>query len=625
MLTKSMTRLQYSHRAAEIGSAKKIGVALGPGLPFGLVSIGMLTALNQLKIEVSMISGTSMGSVLGAFYAGGMPPKEMREKAIALFAENGVMRLLMEDAQGKRFGSTGERLFEELKRLAGWDPEFYELKIPLFVVAADKQTQQNVILRHGKVFDAVRASIAMPLLLEDVQMGGMQLADGAIFSPMDTGVLYSEGADFVMAIHAKPIKSSTNREMPGRKKLEPRFLRMLGWKTDPEIYFSKPACDVLLRPRVPQDLLTDKAAIEEIINLGAKITFEAIREIENGNFKPRITPPPVAPDQEEIGKVDTKMKDQADDIKKFLNELAGKTANLPDAELTKFFPEFARRFETFLNDINTMYPDIERARTALREKLVDIVAVVNQSPFVNRCLSKPLGYAGDYQMMNYMYDDEVFGQKSNMGKLLDYYLFSNPAANAVRNRAKIIQGLVQHRVAGTDELKIASIACGPAREVAATMKLIAAEAKNTKIKWTLLDQDKEALDDARKNFPNQTVIEPNFINAGVRDFLKGQVDLGQQDIIYSLGLFDYLEDKVAIRMIQSLYGFLNPGGVLLVGNFDVTNPSRALMEAVMEWYLIHRTGDDMMALAKAAVPEGRHFVMAEPEGINLILVSSKPL
>jgi hypothetical protein len=138
--------------------------------------------------------------------------------------------------------------------------------------------------------------------------------------------------------------------------------------------------------------------------------------------------------------------------------------------------------------------------------------------------------------------------------------------NAVRNRSKIIQGLVQHCVAGVDELKIASIACGPAREVAATMNLIAADAKNIKIKWTLLDQDKEALDDARKNFPDQTIIEPNFINAGVRDFLQD-----------------------------------------------------------MEWYLIHRTGDDMMALAKAAAPEGRHFVMAEPEGINLILVSSKPL
>ena len=190
---KSLTRLRFSSRAAGLNQAKRIGVALGPGFPMGLVDLGMLIALKQLKIHVYMISGTSMGAVIGSLYAAGMSPEVIRDGAIDLFANDGVMNLIMQDKQRDLRGlSKGEKLFAELKKILGWDPEFYELQIPLFVVAADKNSQQSVILRHGKVFDAVRASIAMPLVLEEKQMGGMQLADGAIFSPLDTGILYSE-------------------------------------------------------------------------------------------------------------------------------------------------------------------------------------------------------------------------------------------------------------------------------------------------------------------------------------------------------------------------------------------------------------------------------------------------
>jgi len=229
-------------------------------------------------------------------------------------------------------------------------------------------------------------------------------------------------------------------------------------------------------------------------------------------------------------------------------------------------------------------------------------------------------------MMNYLYDDEVFVAQSNIGKLLNYFFFSSPAANAVRNRAKIIQGVVHSKLIEQPQLAVASIACGPAREVAATLNLLTEDmVEKMKIVWTLLDQDKEALDSARRNVPQHIALTPNFINAGVKQLLKNEISLGQQDLIYSLGLFDYLEDKVAISLIKRLYAQLNPGGVLFIGNFHPRNSLRLFMEATMEWYLIHRTEEELLALGKAAAPEGRHFVIAEPEGINIILVTSKPL
>ncbi len=279
--TQSVTRMRFSAAAANIHSAKKIGVALGPGLPYGLVGLGLLVALEQLGIPISMISGTSMGALMGALYASGLTTEAIHQHTRGFFADDKLAKLLRENKQKPYLGlSSGEKLMEEIRKAAGWDPEFYDLKLPLFVVAADKVSQKSVILRHGKVFDAVRASIAMPMLLEEVQIGGMQLADGAIFAPLDTETLYAEGADFVIAIHAKPIRSERIRELTRRSKLEPYLLRLLGWKTDPEIYFSKPACDILLRPRVPQALAAKGNRVDEIIQLGAKITYEALYKIE---------------------------------------------------------------------------------------------------------------------------------------------------------------------------------------------------------------------------------------------------------------------------------------------------------------------------------------------------------
>ena len=98
--SRSLTRLMFSSKAAELKEAKSIGVALGPGLPIGFVSVGMLIALEELKIPVHMISGTSMGAILGALYAGGSTPKELRQHAIEIFSDNRLMSLISQDKSG---------------------------------------------------------------------------------------------------------------------------------------------------------------------------------------------------------------------------------------------------------------------------------------------------------------------------------------------------------------------------------------------------------------------------------------------------------------------------------------------------------------------------------------------
>jgi hypothetical protein len=105
---------------------------------------------------------------------------------------------------------------------------------------------------------------------------------------------------------------------------------------------------------------------------------------------------------------------------------------------------------------------------------------------------------------------------------------------------------------------------------------------------------------------------------------NGASSTSEQDIIYSLGLFDYLDAKTATVLLQLLYAGLNHGGLLVIGNF-ADHPGRSFMEAGMEWHLIYRSPEELLDLSKAAAPDAHHFVMTEPEGVNLILVCSKPL
>ncbi|MGB5882268.1 MAG: patatin-like phospholipase family protein [Thermoanaerobaculia bacterium] len=620
-------KVELSPAASGLFEAQRVGVALGPGYPIGLVGIGLLVALDRLEIPISMISGTSVGAVIGALYAAGAPAREIRSWVIDNFANEGVDSPTPGGLELHHFGRTrAEKLLASLVRVSGSDPEFYELMIPLFIVAADKISQRPVIFRHGRVFDAVGASLANPVVMSKRRLGEMVLADGAVFSPLPTNVLYTEGSDLVIGIQAKPIRSEKRRSLPIRTKLKPHLLRLLGWATRPEIYFATPPCDILLRPRVPHELAGRSARVREIIDLGEEIAYEALARVEQSGIQgrsgsrrahlPRGDGTPSG--------VDSEVSRRISDIATCLREADVRTAGMTDGELMEEFPRFAESLRQALDEISAKHTDPEAATEVLKSSLGDLPELVNQSPFMDRALKKPRGYAGDDRLLNYVYGDEVLAAPTNMGKLLNYAFFSSPAANAIRNRAKIVQGVIFDRLSQKTPLHVTSIASGPAHEVSTMTRLLPRDSPKSQIIWTMLDQDQKALDNAREAVP-AGVIEPRFLLASLWDIVKGRVELVDQDVVYSLGLFDYLEQRTAIEVVKYLYGCLAPGGLMLIGNFHPRNPYRALMEGAADWFLIHRTEDELLRIGKQGAPEGRHFVMAEPEGVNLILVTSKPL
>ncbi len=622
-----MKEICISEKASALRHARNIGITLGPGLPAGLSDAGLLMALKELNIPIALISGTGIGAVLGALYASGISASEIQKILIKMFKKEHLHSLKINRIRVTGSGMFPAEIFiDELIKHAGWDPEFHELMLPFYVIAFDKKKQKSVVIRHGRVLEAVRASMALLPSRTDRQLGNMELVDSAEFSPVNTDVLYDEGADIVIAIYPEEIRSSPHSTRLWRTQWARYFPRLSRRKTDRDRLLHQLKYDILLRPRVPSVLFVEEVRVDKIIDIGRRVTHKALELLERKSAARTKSLPTISKfgDIEVQTQATQRLEKEITDIDSYLRDIARRASTMSDPELMDEFPRFEKRIHAFLEKLAQWHPDTGQARELLKSKMKILAEHVNDSPFLDRCLSKPLGYAGDFQMMNYIYDNDVFEARSNMGKLLNYLSFISPSSNAVKNRSKIIQGLLLQRIIGQGEIAVASIACGPAREVAGTIKLLSHISNQARINWTLLDQDSQALDYARSHTPSHPNIVTNWVKGSVVDIIRKSITLDPQDIIYSLGLFDYLNDRVATLLLKRLYAALKPGGALLIGNFSYRHPDFSLLESLTEWHLIFRTEEDLLRLGKEAARDGTHFVMAEPEGLNYILVITKP-
>ena len=223
-----------------------------------------------------------------------------------------------------------------------------------------------------------------------------------------------------------------------------------------------------------------------------------------------------------------------------------------------------------------------------------------ESDFIKRTNLKPRGYAGDSAMMEMLYRNEYIG-KSSFGKIFHKHPCDTKAADAVRNRRRLINKYMSQRLStsGKEDFKILSIACGPAWEM---QDFLRESPYKHQAKIFLLDQDEEALGEARSgidSIPTDKPFQVEFIKESVRTILKTgspEITFGQYDFIYSMGLYDYLTDSVAKVLTEKLYSMLCPGGILIIGNYHVENETRKYMEYIMDWVLYYRDEESMFEL-----------------------------
>jgi NTE family protein len=173
-----------------------IGLALGGGFARGYAHLGVLGVLEEQQIPISCISGSSIGSILGAAYASGTNLSRIVEKCREIrfrdFGRWHVSRFGL--ASNERLGALVHRFFDSR--------QIEDLEIPTAIVATDLGTGDPVVFKQGSLADAIRASCAFPGLFEPVQIGTRSLADGGLVAPVPTRAARELGAEIVIGVSA---------------------------------------------------------------------------------------------------------------------------------------------------------------------------------------------------------------------------------------------------------------------------------------------------------------------------------------------------------------------------------------------------------------------------------------
>jgi NTE family protein len=179
----------------------KIGIALGSGGARGSAHTGVLNVLDREGIPVSVVSGSSIGALVGAAHAVGLPVEQVEREWLVTDAHRLFRSFL---PTFPRAGlSSGTELKKILTDVLG-EVRIEDLPIPYAAVACDIDTGETVVLKDGPLIDAVRASTAIPGIFQPVRRDGRLLIDGGLVDPVPVRTCRDLGADFVIAVDITP-------------------------------------------------------------------------------------------------------------------------------------------------------------------------------------------------------------------------------------------------------------------------------------------------------------------------------------------------------------------------------------------------------------------------------------
>ncbi len=223
--------------------------------------------------------------------------------------------------------------------------------------------------------------------------------------------------------------------------------------------------------------------------------------------------------------------------------------------------------------------------------------------------AKPFGYAGDFLIIDKIYRQEVTADPQL--RKWDIFWHRQPATRAVRNRKDYFIRMIRKALRARPSASLLNIASGPGRDLAEAYARI----DPARLRTVCVEADDQAIAYATRL--NAAYLDQvSFIHRNVFRFDTHQ----RFDIVWSAGLFDYFQDGVFVRLLQKMMSWTNPGGEVIIGNFGDHNPTRGYMEIISEWYLIHRSAEQLRTLALRAGAEPHQIrVEREPEGVNLFL------
>ena len=208
-----------------VSNSPTIGIAFGAGGARGLAHLLMIEALEELGVKPSIISGSSIGAVVGAFYAAGFNSKDMRKilnqlinpKSDSVFdflLKSDIVKLFtMFDPQFIKSGFIKGEKFQKYMETHLKVARFDELKVPLIIVATDYWKKEEVIFEKGELIQPIKASYSMPGLFTPVKIKNRILIDGGVVNPLPFDLI-KDRCDITIAIDVTAVKAQSDKEIP---------------------------------------------------------------------------------------------------------------------------------------------------------------------------------------------------------------------------------------------------------------------------------------------------------------------------------------------------------------------------------------------------------------------------
>jgi extracellular factor (EF) 3-hydroxypalmitic acid methyl ester biosynthesis protein len=312
-----------------------------------------------------------------------------------------------------------------------------------------------------------------------------------------------------------------------------------------------------------------------------------------------------------------------------------------DQEISPRFVELNAAFEEATHSVARR--DVAYHRAFAQRELHPLLMA---SPFMNRAFNKPLGYAGDYQMVRMMLNDPWEGN-STFAKLVNASALRHDAPAAHRNRIRLLtdalvresQRVMSGEFGGVapDEdtspprrVQVLNIGCGPAQEIS---RFVRQQQVASHVDFRLVDFNAETLDYVKSQLvPEVKRLHPAIgietEQRSVHELLKMAQEIGLEhtfptsfDMVYCAGLFDYLRQATCGFLLELFFSWVRPGGLVLVTNVTPQHSSVAMMGMVLDWNLELRNREQMLALAPSI---GTQRCYVDETGVNIFLEIRKP-
>ncbi len=250
----------------------KIVLVLGGGAARGFAHIGVIRALEQEKIPIDMIVGTSVGSLIGAIYASDMNSFELEWTAFLLEKDSifdfGVMNAFTGMGLAK-----GDKL-EEFVKTKITTVNIEDLKLPFAAVATDLNRGTRVVLDRGSVAKAVHASSAIPGVFNPVDHQGKLLVDGGVMDNIPIAVAREKGADLVIAVDISENVANFNIN-----NIVDVMLQAVNIMFNENVRYKKKESDVLISPQVGGVAMLDFTQKKRCMQAGIEAAQKAMPEI----------------------------------------------------------------------------------------------------------------------------------------------------------------------------------------------------------------------------------------------------------------------------------------------------------------------------------------------------------